>query len=178
MQSTYTHNKMLNIFGIHVTSVLYILLILVGISSCSIFDSDADGDLESLANTHWELEYIEASNGNVFPDHEGSRWIPPQDEFYRLFFTGDDSITVNNRCDPSVYGTYEYIEPDTIKIILDDLGVIPRGGWKCSRAVSFIELVENAATAKLNEKSLLLQTQKTEKDTVKRLKFRLYSNEN
>lgn len=119
-------------------------------------------DPTSLANTTWRLDYIQAEEGNVFPNHERSRWEPSEmgDYAYYLEFIGEDSVTtapfnfeLRNTC-TLVSGNYKIIPQDSIKISWTK-GRIPRGPH-CSRYEEFPEMVASVETYLKQQDILLL----------------------
>ncbi|MDI6402438.1 hypothetical protein QLX67_10565 [Balneolaceae bacterium ANBcel3] len=131
-------------------------------------------ETEALANTAWRLDYIQAEEGKVFPDHESSSWEPPLEEYYHIHFIEKDSAKVVNRCDPPVSGNYYVTSTDSIDIVIDR-DFIPRGGWKCSRALEIMGMIEDAATYSRGKETLQLSvkgfdaTQPSEKSWAKSL---------
>lgn len=170
--------------------VLFAMLFILG-SGCS---TDADlEEQEALANTIWRLDYIQAEEGNVFPDYENSRWEPSEMESYAYYleFIGEnDSITtapdvfeLRNAC-TLAFGNYETPLEDSIQISWTDI-TTPRGPH-CSRYEEFPEMVANSFNFLRKEDTLQLYvksfvaTQPSEKSWVKSmLSFsRVTENEN
>ncbi len=115
-------------------------------------NTDADlEETEALANTTWRLDYIQAEEGNVFPDHENSKWEPEMQGYaYYLDFVGEDTITttpdefeLRNAC-TLAFGDYEITLKDSIQISWTDI-TTPRGPH-CSRYTEFLGMVANAVT--------------------------------
>lgn len=154
------------IFLFALNRIIFLLIILT-FFSCNFLNPEYKNDFKDdksvqLANTTWRLDYIQAEEGNVFPDYECNRWVPAEmgDYAYFLEFIGEDTITTNsnkfelrNAC-TRAFGKYRIIPKDSIQISWTEVGT-PRGPH-CERYLEFPGMVANSFCFSRQEDTLQL----------------------
>jgi len=145
-----------------IINTLVVVFVICLLSSCNITDSDNESpsEIKGLANTEWRLEFIEeVTEGNVFPDKEGSKWTVPDDQYYSIDFVGDSTAISKTACGNIVTcsGNYKLTAQDTISIELL-CNTIPRPPF-CERTLEYMTMIKSVRCFQIKEDSLFLYYQ-------------------